>query len=108
MITDLRPGTNIKDESITRLLRTAAQPTFITLNWTDFWERVAPNPRFCIVSLTLLPKREAEVSPTLRRLFRLPEFKTKAARMGKVARVSGEQVSYYQAGDTTLYALRLP
>jgi len=106
-ITDLRPGANIKDESISRLLRTTVQSTFITLNWTDFWERATPNQGFCIVSLTLLPKREAEVSPTLRRLFRLSAFKTKAARMGKVARVSGDQATYYQVRDSQTYTLRL-
>jgi hypothetical protein len=48
------------------------------------------------------------VSPLLRRLFRLPVFKTKAARMGKVARVSGEQVAYYQAHDSQTYLFPLP
>jgi hypothetical protein len=107
-ITDLRPGTGVKDDAIPRLLRTAVQPTFVTLNWTDFWERTVPNQGFCIVCLTLPPKRVAEVSSVLRRLFRLSSFNTKAARMGKVVRVSGEQATYYQAHDVQRYTLSFP
>jgi uncharacterized protein (DUF433 family) len=33
---------------------------------------------------------------------------TKAARMGKIARISGEQVSYYQARDAQVHVLPLP
>ena len=42
------------------------------------------------------------------RLFRLTVFKTKAARMGKVVRISEEQVAYYQVQDTQVYLAPLP
>jgi hypothetical protein len=108
VITDLRPGTVIKDDAIPALLRTVPQPTFVTLNWNHFWQRTVAHEDFCIVCFTLPANRAAEISPLLRRLFRLPAFKTKAARMGKVARISGEQVAYYQAHDSQTHLLPLP
>ena len=108
MITDLRPGTLIKDDGIASLLQTADHPTFITLNWSDFWQHIAAHPDYCVVCLTLLPDRSAEISSLLRRLFRLPAFKTKASRMGKVARISGGQVIYYQPHDSATFVLPLP
>jgi len=39
----------------------------------------------------------------LRRLFHLPLFKTKAARMGKIVRVSEEEVAYWQVGYEKRY-----
>ena len=44
-ITQLRPGTVIRDEAIPMLLRTAHRPTFVTINVADFWPRVAPEAR---------------------------------------------------------------
>lgn len=39
-ITELRPNTVIKDEAIPLLLRQQRQPTFVTINERDFWQRV--------------------------------------------------------------------
>ncbi len=39
-ITDLRPGTIIKDDAIPALLRRQQQPTFVTINERDFWRKV--------------------------------------------------------------------
>lgn len=108
VVTELRPGTGVKDDSISQLLRTAVQPTFVTLNWTDFWEQTAPHQDFCLVCLTLSPGRVTELPMLLRRLLRSPAFKTKAARMGKVARVSGDQVTYRQVHDNRTYVIPLP
>ena len=107
-IRDLRPGTIIKDDVVPVLLQAAAQPTFVTVDWMDFWQRTMPHPRFCLICFTLPPDRGPTIALHLRRLLRLPAFKTKAARMGKVARVSGEQVAYYQARDSQTYVLPLP
>jgi hypothetical protein len=107
-IRDLRPGTTIKDEVVPVLLQAAAQPTFVTVDWMDFWQRVVPHSRFCLICFTLPPDRGQEMALLLRRLFRLPEFKTKAARMGKIARISGDQVSCYQTRDAQVYVLPLP
>jgi hypothetical protein len=107
-IRDLRPGTVIKDDAVPLLLRAVAQPTFVTADWMDFWQRTTADPRFCLVCFTLPPDRGREIALLLRRLLRLPAFKTKAARMGKVARISGDQVAYYQAGDPQSYEISLP
>jgi len=103
----LRPGSVVKDEGIPHLLRTVRQPTFVTQDWADFWQRVPPHPEFCVVCFTLPSGRAHAIAPLLRRVFRLPAFQTRVARMGKIARVSGGQVIYYQARDRQLYVLPL-
>jgi hypothetical protein len=95
-ITTLRPGTLIKDEAIPSLLHRVRQPTFITTNVDDFWRRVPAHPRYSIVGIVLPHEQLHEMPDLLRRLFRLPEFKTKARRMGKVVRVSHRQLQYYE------------
>jgi hypothetical protein len=107
-ITSLRPNTVVKDESVPGLLRTVSQPTFVTLNWRHFWQQTPARGGLCLICFTLPTARAAEVSPLLRRLLRLQEFKTKAARMGKIARISAEQVAYYRVHDQQLRTLPLP
>jgi hypothetical protein len=82
-VTALRPVSVIKDDGIPSLLRAVSNTNFVTLNWKDFWQRTAAHQGFCLVCFTLPPRRELEISVLLRRLFRLPSFKTKAARMGR-------------------------
>ncbi len=104
----LRPGTHIQDEAISALLGQAKGATFVTTNASDFWRRIPAHTRYCIVCVPL-PNEQLHVIPDLlRRLFRLPEFKTKAARMGKVAWVGRRQIRYYAAGDAEIHALAWP
>ena len=49
--------------------------------------------------------RAEEVGLLTRRLFRLPEFKTKKARMGKVAFVGSKEIYFYQAHDQRVRTL---
>jgi hypothetical protein len=107
-VTALRPGSVIKDDAIPALLQTVSQPTFVTLNWSHFWQRTPPHDGFCIVCFTLPTERIGELSSRLRGLFRLDSFRTKAARMGKVARVSDEHVAYLQVRDPRTYVQPLP
>lgn len=93
-VTVLRPDTIIKDEAIPTLLRLALYPTFVTTNVDDFWQRVPAYTRYGIACLVLPDERLPEISSLLRQLFSLPEFKTKARRMGKVVRVSRGQLEY--------------
>jgi hypothetical protein len=44
-ITELRPNTVVKDESIPSLLREATQPTFVTCDVAGFWRRRVPHRR---------------------------------------------------------------
>ena len=94
-ITDLRPGTVIKDDAIPLLLRQQHQPTFITINETDFWQKVTIDTHFCVVCFALPDSRAGEIPTLLRAVFRLASFQTKARRIGKVLRVTHTTVSYY-------------
>ncbi len=93
-ITALRPGTIIGDAAIPALLRGVKQATFVTTNVSDFWRRVPAHSRYSIVCAVLPNERMYEIPNLLRRLFSLPEFKTKAGRMGKVVRVTRGRIQY--------------
>jgi hypothetical protein len=108
MLRTLRPGTLIKDDAVPMLLAQIKQPTFVTINVHDFWGRVPADGRYCIVCVDVPDERQDEVPDFLRRLFRLPDFKTKAARMGKVAHITSVGMRYYQVGDDTLHHLSWP
>ena len=107
-IMELRPGSVIKDDVISHLLRQVRQPTFVTLNSKHFWQRTAAHPDFCVVCLVLTTENAGAIAPLLRRLLRLPEFATRAGRMGRVARISGERVAYYRVSVEQTYLLPLP
>ena len=104
-ITSLRPNTIIKDETITQLLQQVKGATFVTTNVRDFWQRVPAHARYSIVCLTLPNEQLRQLPDVLRRVFRLPDWKTKAGRMGKVARVTRRQMQYYAVGDDRIHAL---
>jgi hypothetical protein len=108
LIKALRPGTVIKDEAIPSLLRQANHPTFVTINTADFWRRAAAEKSFCLVCLKLTTEQTDEIPFLLRRLFKLPEFKTKRARMGKVVLVSPRGVQYYGAAKELIHILGWP
>lgn len=94
-VTALRPGTVIKDEVVPQLLRRQRQPTFVTVNVSDFWRVARPDKRYCIVAIDLPGSRAREVPDTVRELFRVPAFATKAMRMSKIIRVRARAVEYY-------------
>ncbi len=102
IVKQLRPGTIIKDDAIPILLCQARQPTFATINYTDFWRQISADERYCIVCLQLSTSRADEIPSLLRRL---PGFKTKAERMGKVVLVSSQRVRYYQTHDNQIHVI---
>lgn len=108
LVRQLRPGTVIKDEAIPTLLRRFKQPTFITINDTDFWRRVPADTPYCIVCLELTTAQAHEIPDKLRQLFRLSEFKTKRARMGKVVLASPRRIQYYRRHESQVHGLRWP
>jgi len=108
VVKKLRPGTVIKDEAIPSLLRRLRQPTFVTINYTDFWRRVPADKSYCIVCLGLPVEQADQASGWLRQLFRLPEFKTKGARMGTVVLASPQQLRYYRTHAQHIHLLRWP
>ena len=93
-VIDLRPSSVIKDDAIPLLLRHARQPTFVTINVRDFWLKVAPDLRYCVVCFAWPDSRVAEIPDVLRSLLRRPQLATKAKRMGKVVRVAEGQIAY--------------
>jgi len=91
----LRPGEIIKDDRVPQLLWELRQPTFITID-AGFWDKSLCDNRYCILYFDLNTKQQALLPHMLRELFRLPEFRTKAARMGKVARIRFSRIDYWQ------------
>jgi hypothetical protein len=94
-ITDLRPDTIIKDDAIPMLLRQQSQPTFVTINERDFWRKVEIDNNFCVVCFTFPDHRAQEISSSLRAILQHPDFNTKAKRMGRVLRVTDNNIAYY-------------
>ena len=101
-ITELRDGSIIKDEAIPMLLSRENEPTFVTINETDFWRRVSLSDRFCIVCFTVTLPRAGEIPAPLQRLFRHKDFRTKAQRMGSIVRITADGAAYYTIADKTV------
>jgi hypothetical protein len=107
-ITQLRPGTLIKDDSIAALLPKASSPIFVTINVGDFWRRMKPDLRFMVACFDF-PHEQARLVPDLlRQLLQLEPFQTKTKRMGKIAHVSRFQVRYYTTDSWTVEVLDWP
>jgi hypothetical protein len=104
-ITDLRPGTIIKDDTIPTLLNQSADPIFVTINETDFWRRIAITNRFSVVCISVPDSRAGEVPALLQRLLRLLGFQTKGQRSGRVVRLTSETASFYSATDAMVRAV---
>jgi hypothetical protein len=102
---DLRPTERILDDRVPQLLLALNGPTFVTID-RGFWRRRLSHPGYCILYFALRKEEQEEIPPLLRRLFRRPEFRTRAVRMGKVARVSKSVVTYWEADKKT--ELHLP
>jgi hypothetical protein len=100
-ITELRPGTIIKDEAIPALLGQVQHPIFVTINVTDFWQRAELSSKYCLVCVALTDSQAGQIPELLRRLLRHPEFHTRAARLGKAARLTPTQALWYQRENST-------
>jgi hypothetical protein len=107
-ITQLRPHTIILDEVIPVLLQAVSRPTFVTINVADFWRRLAPDPRFCIVCCAVPHTRAQEVSELLRRVLALEPFRTRSRRLGKIVRVSRQQAQYYTSDTQAIHRVAWP
>lgn len=98
-VTELRPNSVIKDDNIPTLLGQQRQPTFVTIDEHDFWQKIAIDPRYCVVCFAFSDSQAKAIPPLLRRLLRHPAFRTKAQRMGHMIRVTSTAVSYYTWND---------
>jgi hypothetical protein len=106
-IVSLRPRSLIKDDAIPALLRKASQPTFVTINTDDFWKKIQPDNRYCVVNVAVPKEQVKNIPSLLYRLLHHSDFKTKAGRMGKVVRITTKQVEYYTS-STRVLILALP
>ncbi len=95
-IKDLRPATIIKDDVVATLLRRVSQPTFVTINYSDFWKVIPASGAHCVVCIKLPQERKHEVPGILRDILSLPEFRTKRARMGCVISVRESAIDSYR------------
>ncbi len=95
-ILDLRPRTQIYDDAIPTLLRKVKQPTFVTINYSDFWKVVEADKNYCVICLKLSGERSLEVPRLIQAILKMKEFSTKKARMGKVVSWSDGKVSFYE------------
>ena len=94
-IRDRRPHGQILDPEIPTLLRELRQPTFVTINYRDFFNRQFLHADYSIVCLRLEQLKAERVPGLLRDILRLPEYRTKARRMGKI-------ISWTESGVTHL------
>ncbi|MBI3948357.1 MAG: hypothetical protein HY321_20750, partial [Armatimonadetes bacterium] len=93
---ELRPGAIVKDDAVPAILRQVRQATFVTINVSDFWTRIAADRCYCVVCLAVRDERIHTVPGLLRALLREDGFRTKAQRVGKVVLMSGGHVRYYE------------
>jgi hypothetical protein len=70
-ILDLRPHTQINDDAIPSLLRKVKQPTFVTINYADFWKIVKADKVYCIICLKLPGERSREVAALIHDLLKM-------------------------------------
>jgi hypothetical protein len=98
----LRPGEVILDDRVPEILRTLSKPTFVTID-EDFWDVRWCDPSYAILHFALRNDQQKNLPALLRALFRLPEFRTRAQRMGKVARVSAATVEWWQFPKASLH-----
>ena len=92
----LRPHRIIKDDNIPALLQELKQPTFITINYNDFWRKIAAHRSYCVICFNLSRARAREIPGSLRTILNQPEWSAKRKRMGKVISVSRGKLRYYE------------
>lgn len=97
----LRPGQHILDDRVPEILLSCHEPTFVTID-ADFWEMSLCHRGYCIVFVEVDFRRQQQIPRLLRKLLRLPAFKSRAQRMGKVIRLNSSGVWYWKVGAHSL------
>jgi hypothetical protein len=96
-ITEIQPSSVIKDDAIPELLLSVKQPTFVTINYKDFWRKIAAHRDYWVICIELPNERWEEVSPILKRLLSSLDFRSKNSRMGKVISWKDGATNHYEA-----------
>lgn len=102
---NLRPAEQILDERVPELLLTLNRPTFVTID-RGFWNRKLSHAGYCILVFALATDEQQMLPGLLRRVLRLPQFETRAARMGKIARVQKRALTFWEGAERKI--LKLP
>jgi predicted GTPase len=84
LICDLRPGTIIKDDVIPQLLRKKREPTFVTINTVDFWQKAPADRKYCIVCFAIRDTEVSSIPDLLRQLLNREGLRKKRERSGHV------------------------
>ncbi|HKQ38277.1 MAG TPA: hypothetical protein VJ063_09380 [Verrucomicrobiae bacterium] len=88
----------VQDPDIVPLLHRIGGVTFFTQD-EDFFERRFCHTRYCLAFLNV---RADDAATCLRRFLRHHTFRTRAGRMGIVARVHYEAIHFWRLGITRL------
>jgi hypothetical protein len=92
---ELRPGEHLLDERVPAILQTLKQPTLVTIDH-HFWDRHLCHPDYCILYFDLRDQKQKFIPNQLRALLHLSGFRTRAKRMGKVARIRDSGIDFWQ------------
>jgi hypothetical protein len=92
-LSGLRPGEQIRDDRVPEILRALNQPTLVTIDH-DFWSPRWCHPGYCVLYFAMEDHEQVLLPGLLRTLLQHPEFRTRAHRRGKVARVSTVAVEF--------------
>ena len=95
-IKQLRPQTRIFDDVIPALLHSTKQPTFVTINYKDFWKKIPASPDYCVICFKISQEQVDELPDLLRWVLSLPGLRTKRERMGAVVSVIDRKVVLYR------------
>lgn len=63
---------------------------------------------YCMICFELTNEQIIEIPRLLRGVLRFREFKTNAARMGKILRVRHNHIDFYEVGSSQISALNWP
>ena len=87
----------LSDERIIPLLLRLKRRTLVTID-REFYRRQLRHAGYCLIYFDFTPEQQFQIPGLLRRLFRIPGFRTIRERMGKVVKVSTTGISYWQLG----------
>jgi len=93
----LRPHGRLLDPEIPGELLKLKQPTFVTINYSDWNNPQLAHRGYCIVSLNLTNEKAVLVPQVLREILKQPAYKTKRLRMGKVICWTKQRLFHHEA-----------
>jgi hypothetical protein len=96
-VKELRPGARLLDPEIPDYLLKLRQPTFVTINYSDWNKPQLAHRGYCIVSLKLTNEESGFAPQVLREILKLPAYKTKRLRMGKVICWMKQRLFHHEA-----------